>query len=101
MKVLVASEQHQIWHETQALIDSGCTISCINEETVKKFNLEKKTLEHAVPVRNADGTLNTARSITHVVTACLEFNLNRETHAETIQLAVTKLGCKDIFLGYD
>src|SRR3984957_3809613 len=69
MKVLIASEQHRIQHETRALIDSGCTVSCINEETVKKFNLEKKPLEHAVPVRNADGTLNAAGSITHVVTA--------------------------------
>ena len=101
MKVLIASEQHRIQHETRALIDSGCIVSCINEETVKKFNLEKKPLEHAVPVRNADGTLNAARSITHVVTARLEFDLGRETHAETIQLAVTKLGREDIFLGYD
>ena len=101
MKVLIASEQHRIEHEIWALIDSGCTISCINEETITKFNLEKKPLEHAVPVRNADGTLNAARSITHVVTARLEFDLNGETHAETIQLAVTKLGREDIFLGYD
>jgi len=101
MKVLIASEQHRIQHETQALIDSGCTVSCINEETIKKFNLERKPLEHAVPVRNADGTLNAAGSITHVVTARLEFDLNGETHAETIQLAVTKLGREDIFLGYD
>ena len=84
MKVLIASEQHRIWHKTQVLIDSGCTISCINEETVKKFNLEKKILKYAVPVQNANGTLNAAGSITHVVTACLEFNLNGETHAETI-----------------
>ena len=101
MKVLIALEQHWIQYETRALIDSGCTVSCINEETVMKFNLEKKILEHAVPVRNADGTLNAAGSITHVVTACLEFDLGRETHAETIQLAVMKLRCKDIFLGYD
>src|SRR3984957_19913329 len=101
MKVLIASEQHRIQHETRALIDSGCTVSCINEETVRKLNLEKKPLEHAVPVRNADGTLNAAGSITHVVTARLEFDLNGETHAETIQLAVTKLGREDIFLGYD
>ena len=101
MKVLVASEQHQIWHETRALIDSGCTVSCINEETVKKFNLEKKILEHAVPIQNADGTLNAARSITHIITTHLEFDLNGETHAKMIQLAVTKLRHEDIFLGYD
>src|SRR3984957_1981539 len=101
MKVLIASEQHRIQHKTQALIDSGCTVSCINEETVTKFNLEKKILEYAVPVWNADGTLNAAGSITHVVTAHLEFDLGRETHAETIQLAVMKLGREDIFLGYD
>ena len=101
MKVLIASEQHRIQHETWALIDSGCTVSCINEETVTKFNLERKPLEHAVPVRNADGTLNAAGSITHVVTACLEFDLGGETHVETIQLAVMKLGREDIFLRYD
>src|SRR5271170_2332235 len=101
MKVLVASEQHRIWHECRALIDSGCTVSCINEETVKRFNLEKKPLEHAVPVRNADGTLNAARSITHVVTARLQFHLHDGTHEEVIQLAVTQLGREDIFLGYD
>ena len=50
---------------------------------------------------NTDGTLNAARSITHVVTTCLEFDLNGETHVETIQLAVMKLGQENIFLGYD
>ena len=41
-----------------ALIDSGATGSCINQEYVEKHELEKQKLPIPNPVYNADGTLN-------------------------------------------
>ena len=40
----------------KALLDSGCTGSCINETFVKKHGLNTIKLPKAIPVFNADGT---------------------------------------------
>ena len=51
----------------KALVDSGCTGSCINSEFVKRNNLNTKTLPRAIPVYNADGTLNVGGSLTDMI----------------------------------
>ena len=54
-------------HSIKALIDSGCTGSCINEEFVKKHNLNTIKLPKSIPVFNADGSSNIAGRLTHTV----------------------------------
>ena len=51
----------------------------------------------AIPVYNADSTLNKNRSIKEFATLQLAIN----NHYEHIDLAVTELGDMDLFLGHD
>ena len=51
----------------KALIDSGCTGSCINEEFVKRHKLNMNKLPKSIPVFNMDGSLNVAGKLTHMV----------------------------------
>ena len=41
-----------------ALVDSGCTGSCIDIDVVRRFRIPTKKLKVPTPVYNADGTLN-------------------------------------------
>ena len=81
----------------KALIDSGCTGSCINEEFVTKHKMNLTALPKPIPVYNADGSLNASGSLTHVV----QLKMNVEGHEELIDLGVSNLGKSDIFLGHD
>ena len=54
-------------HPMKALIDSGCTGSCINENFVKKHGLNTTELPKSIPVFNADGSSNIAGRLTHMV----------------------------------
>ena len=54
-------------HSIKALIDSRCTRSCINEEFVKKHNLNTIKLPKSIPVFNADGSSNVTGRLTHTV----------------------------------
>ena len=81
----------------KALIDSGCTGSCINEEFVTKHKMNLMALPKLIPVYNADGSLNASGSLTHVV----QLKMNVSGHEELINLGVSNLGKSDIFLGHD
>ena len=81
----------------KALIDSGCTSSCINEEFVAKHKMNLTALPKPIPVYNADGLLNVSGSLTHVV----QVKMNVEGHEELIDLGVSNLGKSDIFLGHN
>ncbi len=50
-----------------------------------------------IPVYNADGTCNTSGDITEYV----ELRMMIRGHVECINLAVTNLGKKDLYLGHD
>lgn len=80
-----------------ALLDSGATGSCVNQEFVNKHQLTIKKLPIRMPVYNADGTLNENGSIEGFV----EARMTLGGHLERIELAVTNLGKTDIFLGLD
>ncbi|KAI0758818.1 hypothetical protein C8Q74DRAFT_1209386 [Fomes fomentarius] len=84
-------------YDTCALIDSGCTGSCINRSAIARWNLMPVPLDKLVPVRNADGSLNAGGSISHFVPLQLQI----EEHLESIQLLVTDIGSHNIFLGHD
>ena len=54
-------------HLIKALIDSGCMGLCINENFVKKHNLNMMKLPKSIPVFNADGSSNITGRLTHMV----------------------------------
>ena len=54
-------------HLIKALIDSGCMGLCINENFVKKHNLNMMKLPKSIPVFNADGSSNITGRLTHTV----------------------------------
>ncbi len=82
---------------TKALIDSSCTGSAINQAYVEKHQLDMRKASVSIPVYNADRTRNQGRDITKFV----ELSLTIGEHHEWIDLAVTNLGKKDIYLGHD
>ena len=81
----------------RALIDSGCTGSCIDEGFVQSNRIPTQKSPITIPVFNADGTPNDLGKITHFVDAKLCIG----EHKEDIQLAVVKLGSTPVFLGHD
>ncbi|SJL14064.1 uncharacterized protein ARMOST_17517 [Armillaria ostoyae] len=82
---------------TRGLVDSGCTSSAINRAFVQKHRLD--TVKTAIPIiiYNADGSRNKGGDITEYV----EVRLTIGNHKERIDLAVTDLGSKDLYLGHD
>ena len=49
--------------DTQALVDSGCTGSCINQQFIVNHKIPTKWMPFAIPVYNTNSTLNKNRSI--------------------------------------
>ena len=84
-------------HKAHALIDSGCEGSCIDVKYVKRLGLNTTKLPRAIPVYNADGTLNLDGSITDMIS----LELRIRDHVEHIDFGVTNLGKGEIFLGHD
>ncbi len=82
---------------TTALVDSGCTSSAINWAFVKKHNIPTHTTAAPIPVYNADGTRNQGGSITRYA----KIRLTVRDHTERIDLAITELGDRQIFLSHD
>ncbi len=82
---------------TTALVDSGCTSSAINRAFVKKHNIPTHATAAPIPVYNADGTCNQGGSITHYA----KIHLTVRDHTERIDLAITELSDRQIFLGHD
>ncbi len=82
---------------TKGLLDSGCTSSAINRSFIKKHDLPTRRINIPIPVYNADGTRNAGGDITEYI----KTRMTIKGHAERIDLAVTNLGKKDIYLGHD
>ena len=83
--------------DTQALVDSRCTGSCINQQFVINHKIPTKWMPLAIPVYNTDSTLNKNGSIKEFATLQLAIN----DYYEHIDLAVTELGDTDLFLGHN
>jgi hypothetical protein len=56
----------RLFHIT-ALLDSGCTGSCIDKKFIKEKGINTKKTARPIPVYNADGTMNKGGSITEYV----------------------------------
>ena len=83
--------------DAHALIDSGCTGSCINSRFVNRYGIPTKRYPNPLRVSNADGTDNEGGLITEYAEVQLVF----DDHRETINLAVTTLSSSNVFLGHD
>ncbi|SJL18732.1 uncharacterized protein ARMOST_22332 [Armillaria ostoyae] len=89
--------EHRITIQAKALLDSGCTGSSIHRDVIKKYGIPVQKTASPIPVYNADGSRNKAGEITTYA----ELRLKIGGHSERIDLAVTDLGSKEIFLGHD
>ena len=68
----------------------------IDRDYVKSQRLSTRTLSVPIPVRNVDGTLNEAGSVTEVV----ELVLRYQNHSEKAFFAVTSLGRQKVIMGH-
>ncbi|SJL16290.1 uncharacterized protein ARMOST_19810 [Armillaria ostoyae] len=83
--------------QAKALIDIGCTGSSIHRDFVEKHGIPVQKTASPIPVYNADGSHNKVGEITTYT----EIHLKIRDHSERIDLAITDLGSKKIFLGHD
>ncbi|KAL5504680.1 hypothetical protein ACEPAH_7343 [Sanghuangporus vaninii] len=90
-------KQDEYLIDAHALIDSGCTGSCIDEGFVKRYNFPTQKYIRPRPVFNADGTSNESGLIKEYVIVRMIFG----RHEEELRLAVTSLASSNIFLGHD
>src|SRR6201996_8097402 len=51
----------------QALLDNGCTATCIDQDYAKAEGFQQKELAVHIIAKNADGTENSKGKITHYV----------------------------------
>jgi hypothetical protein len=80
-----------------ALLDSGCTGSCIDEDFVRRNGISTRKTALPIPVYNADGSANSNGSITEFVDIAMTIG----DHEEKIALAVAKLGTASLFIGHE
>jgi hypothetical protein len=81
----------------KAMIDSGCTHTCINEKTVIQKDIPRVKLPRPITCTNSDGTISGNKPITDFVKVKMEIN----SHQENIDAVITHLDSADIFVGYD
>jgi hypothetical protein len=81
----------------KAMIDSGCTHTCINEKTVIRKDIPQVKLPRPITCTNSDGTISGNKPITDFVKVKMEIN----GHQENIDAVITHLDSADIFVGYD
>ncbi len=82
---------------SSALVDSSCTSSAINRAFVEKHNIPTRATAAPITVYNADGSKNSSGQITAFAELCITIG----DHVECIDLAITDLKDRDVFLGHD
>ncbi len=71
--------------------------SAINRAFVEKHNIPTRMTAAPITVYNVDGLKNSSGQIT----AFAELHITIRDHAERIDLAITDLKDRDVFLGHD
>jgi len=94
--VEVESTGNQWKYGIHTLVDSGATGVFIDWEYVKSNQIPTKKLSTPIPVRNVDGTANTAGAITEVAELILRYN----GHSERALFCITGLGSQNLILGH-
>ncbi|KAG5634026.1 hypothetical protein H0H81_003849, partial [Sphagnurus paluster] len=84
-------------YDLMALLDTGCTGSCISKEFVLKNKINTQVYPMPSQCFNADGSPNKSGSIMDYV----EIRIRIKNHFKKIHLSVTDFGKNDIFLGFD
>ena len=79
----------------QALVDSGCTHTGIDEQLVKKEKIKTEPMDRSFEVFNVDKTKNGE------VTRFAPLKVKIDRYKEWIDTAVTDLNTTDMFLEYD
>ncbi|SJL12748.1 uncharacterized protein ARMOST_16179 [Armillaria ostoyae] len=97
LPVVLETLEQSVTIQSKALIDSGCTGSSIYCDFVEKHGIPIQKTASPISVYNADGSRNKAGEIT----AYTELRLKIGDHSERIDLTITDLGSKEIFLGHD
>jgi hypothetical protein len=101
LKVLVTVSDTQERIEAKTLLDSGAQRSVIDEHFVQARQIPRLEAAVAIPVYNADHSLNGyIKECVELVVTVLD-HLGKE-HSEILQLPIVNLGGKhDLFLGFD
>ncbi len=86
-----------IWVSTSTLVDSGCTSSAISGAFIEKHNIPTHATVAPIMVYNVDRSKNSSGQITAFAEVCIKIG----DHAKCIDLAVTNLKDRNIFLGHD
>ena len=94
LEICDTSRQEKFYIE--ALIDCGATDSFIDQELVEEKQIPVKQLWKLIPVYQSDGGQTSAGEVTGYV----EVQMRIRNHRESIKFYITKLGKRDIFLGY-
>ena len=81
--------------DTQALIDSGASISCINWGFIRKHRLPTQCLKAPIQARNADNSVN-SRGVIQFTTTLF---LNVEGITCQVTLYIMNLGNENVILG--
>ena len=81
----------------KALLDSGCTGSCISRRFCEENGINVHKFPLPIPVYNADGTENAGGAITDFV----DLHVKIRDHTEKLRFAVTELGKSDVFIGHE
>ena len=97
LPVMVIRLDNNSQTDTRALIDNSCTGSYINQQFVISHKIPTKWMPLAIPVYNADGTLNKNGSIKEFTILQLAIN----NYYKHINLAIIKLKDIDLFLKYN
>ncbi|SJL06737.1 uncharacterized protein ARMOST_10079 [Armillaria ostoyae] len=97
LPVILKTLECPISIQAKALIDSGCTGSSIHRDFVEKYGIPVRNTASPISIYNADGSHNKVGEITTYA----ELHLKIRDHSKRIDLAVTDLGSKEIFLGHD
>jgi hypothetical protein len=92
-----SARTHHKTGNTKTMVNSGCTHTCINEETVTQQAIPQVKLPKPIKCTNLDGSISGNKLITDFV----KVNMNINSHKENIDAIVTRLDSADIFVGYD
>jgi hypothetical protein len=83
--------------KTMAMMNSGCTHTCIGEKMVKKENIPTWKLVKSMTARNVDGSVTGNKQITDFVKVEMEVN----GHKEDLEAVITPLDSSGLLLGHD
>ncbi|KXN83526.1 hypothetical protein AN958_01232 [Leucoagaricus sp. SymC.cos] len=81
----------------KALINSGCTHTCISEDKIKELRILAKPVNKLFKVFNADRAPSGHKLITHYA----DITLDTHSHKEQVEAVITTLDSANMFLGHD